>query len=133
MERTPFKPPYEEAMEALDRLEAKHYVAKGMIREYAFELSEIAKRYIKRRFEVQAAEFTTEELLDWAKRSPLQPAERKTAEWFFSTTDPVKFAKWLPDNDTVYRFGADIRSFVEKTRPQASQAGQKTQEGTHAS
>ncbi len=131
--RTPPKPPYEEAMEALDRLEAKHYVAQGMIREYVFELSEIAKRYIERRFEVQAAEFTTEELLEWAKRSPLQPAERKTAEWFFSTTDPVKFAKWLPDNDTVYRFGADIRTFVEKTRPQAPQEAQKVQGGSHAS
>ena len=84
MDQTYAKPPYEEAIEALDRLEAKQYVAKGMIRDYVFELSEIAKRYIERRFEVQAAEFTTEELADWTKRSPLQLAERKTAEWFFS-------------------------------------------------
>lgn len=121
----PPKPPYDEAMEALDRLEVKQYIAKGMIREYAFELSEIVKRYIERRFEVNAAEFTTEEMLDWIKLSPLAPDDRKSIEWFFSTTDPVKFAKWLPDNDTVYRFGPGMRSFVEKTRPQAAQPGKK--------
>jgi hypothetical protein len=116
----PPKPPYEEAMEALAVLEAKQYIAKGMIREYAFELSEIVKRYIERRFDVNAAEFTTEEMLDWIKLSPLDPDCRKSAEWFFSTTDPVKFAKWLPDNDTVNRFGPGMRSFIEKTRPQVA-------------
>jgi hypothetical protein len=116
----PPKPPYEEALEALGLLEAKNYVAKGMIREYVFELSEIIKRYLERRFAVQIAEFTTQEILDWVKASPLGLAERKTVDWFFSTTDPVKFAKWLPDNDTVSRFGADMRAFVEKTKPAAT-------------
>jgi hypothetical protein len=116
----PPKPPYDEAMEALATLEAKQYIAKGMIREYAFELSEIVKRYLERRFDVHAAEFTTEEMLDWIKLSPLDPDCRKSVEWFFSTTDPVKFAKWLPDNDTVNRFGPGMRSFIEKTRPQSA-------------
>jgi hypothetical protein len=118
-------PPYEEAIEALAALEAKQYIAKGMIREYAFELSEIVKRYLERRFDVNAAEFTTEEMLDWIKLSPLDPDCRKSAEWFFSTTDPVKFAKWLPDNDTVNRFGPAMRDFVEKTRPQPAHVDNK--------
>jgi hypothetical protein len=121
----PLKPPYDEAMEALAALEAKQYLAKGMIREYAFELSEIVKRYIERRFDVNAAEFTTEEMLDWIKTSPLDPDCRKSIEWFFSTTDPVKFAKWLPDNDTAYRFGPGMRSFIEKTRPTVEPPGKK--------
>jgi hypothetical protein len=113
----PCKPPYEEAIEALTLLDAKNYVAKGMIREYAFELSEIVKRYIERRFEINAAEFTTYEMLEWVKRSSLGPADRKVLDWFFSTTDPVKFAKWLPDNDTANRFGPEARGFVERTKP----------------
>ncbi len=113
----PRKPPYEEAIAALALLEAKNYPAKGMIREYAFELSEIVKRYIERRFDVNAAEFTTYEMLEWVKRSPLEPADRKVLDWFFSTTDPVKFAKWLPDNDTANRFGPEARAFLERTRP----------------
>jgi hypothetical protein len=113
----PPKPPYEEAIDALARLDEKQYLMKGMVREYVFELSDIFKRYIERRFEVNAAEFTTEEMLDWIKRSKLESADRKIAEWFFSATDPVKFAKMLPDNDTIERFGADVRRFLEQTRP----------------
>jgi hypothetical protein len=119
-------------MEALAALEVKQYIARGMIREYAFELSEIVKRYIERRFDVNAAEFTTEEMLDWIKVSPLDPDCRKSTEWFFSTTDPVKFAKWLPDNDTVNRFGPGMRSFIEKTRPQSALPEKKEAESSAA-
>lgn len=121
----PPKPPYEEAIEALRLLEAKQYIAKGMIREYVFELSDIIKRYIERRFDINAAEFTTEEMLDWIRISPLDPSMRRALEWFFSTADPVKFAKWTPDSDTVYRFGADMRAFVEQTKPRELRPGEK--------
>jgi hypothetical protein len=113
----PPKPPYEEAMEALRLLEEKQYIAKGMIREYAFELSDIVKRYIERRFQVTAAEFTTEEMLLWIRIAPLEPKEKKILEWFFNETDPIKFAKLLPDNDTLYRFGSEIKAFLEATKP----------------
>ena len=127
----PPKPPYEEAMEALSLLDGKRYLLKGMIREYVFELSDIFKRYIERRFGTNAAEFTTEEMLDWIKRSALQPAERKIAEWFFSAADPVKFAKWLPDGETLDRFGKDVRQFIEQTRPRPETWPQSV-ETTHA-
>jgi hypothetical protein len=127
----PSKPPYEEAMEALSLLDAKHYLSKGMVREYVFELSDIFKRYIERRFGTNAAEFTTEEMLDWTKRSALQATERKIAEWFFSAADPVKFAKWLPDVNTLDRFGKEVRQFVEQTHPRPETAP-KPMEGAHA-
>jgi hypothetical protein len=129
----PPKPPYEEAMEALRALEEKQYISKGMIREYVFGLSDIVKRYIERRFSVNAAEFTTGEMLDWIQISPLEPSQRKACEWFFSTADPVKFAKWTPDTDTVRRFGADMRSFIEQTRPRTALAGKVQPEAGHAS
>jgi hypothetical protein len=128
----PPKPPYEEAIEALRLLEAKQYIVKGMIREYVFELSDIIKRYIERRFGTNAAEFTTEEMLDWIRISPLDPAMRRALEWFFSTADPVKFAKWTPDSDTTERFGVDMRTFVEQTKPMQPQTGKKQPEAGHA-
>jgi hypothetical protein len=129
----PPKPPYEEAIEALRALEEKQYISKGMIREYVFGLSDIVKRYIERRYAINAAEFTTEEMLDWIQISPLEPSQRKACEWFFSTADPVKFAKWTPDTDTVRRFGADMRAFIEQTRPAPAQAGKVQPEAGHAS
>ena len=128
----PPKPPYEEAVEALRQLEAKQYLAKGMIREYVFELSDIIKRYIERRFLISAAEFTTEEMLEWIRVSPLEPSQRRSLEWFFSTADPVKFAKWMPDSDTSERFGVDMRAFVEQTKPVDPPAGKKQPEAGNA-
>jgi hypothetical protein len=116
-EIVPLLPPYEEAMNSLRLLEAKQYLSKLMIREHVFELSDILKRYLERRFDVNAAEFTTEEMLAWIMRSPLEPDDKKSGEWFFSTTDPVKFAKWQPENDTLHRFGAEVRQIIERTRP----------------
>jgi hypothetical protein len=126
----PPKPPFEEAIEALRLLEEKGFLSKGMIREHVFGLSDILKRYIERRFDVNAAEFTTEEMLEWIMASPLQPADKKIAEWFFSTTDPVKFAKMHPDIDTLRRFGHEVRQFLEQTRPGAQTQGEK--DGPHA-
>jgi hypothetical protein len=116
----PPKPPYEEALEALTALEAKQYLQKGMVREYVFELSEILKRYMERRFGVNAAEFTTEEMLAWLGISQIDKEQKNSAEWFFRAADPVKFAKFLPDRDTIGRFGAEARGIIEATKPPSS-------------
>jgi hypothetical protein len=114
---SPPKPPYEEAIEALAALDAKQYLLKGLVREYVFELSDILKRYIERRFTINAAEFTTEEILAWLGISPLEKGRRNAMEWFFRATDPVKFAKQTPDQDTIVRFGTEARAFFEATKP----------------
>jgi hypothetical protein len=113
----PPRPPYEEAADSLDALDAKQYLLKGMVREYVFELSEILKRYIERRFYVNAAEFTTEEMLAWLGISPLDKERKNSMEWFFRAADPVKFARFLPERDTVGRFGPEVRGFIEATKP----------------
>jgi hypothetical protein len=126
----PPKPPYEEALEALTALEAKQYLQKGMIREYVFELSEILKRYIERRFGINAAEFTTEEMLAWLGISQIDKEQKNSLEWFFRAADPVKFAKFLPDRDIISRFGSEARGIIEATKPpsSASAAPQKQPE-----
>ena len=113
----PLKPPYEEAMDALTALEAKNYYQQGMIREYVFELSELLKHYIGRRYCINASEFTTEEMLEWIRTSECILNRALLPTGFFETTDPIKFARWLPDNVTFLRFGADIRAFLELTKP----------------
>jgi hypothetical protein len=37
---------------------------------------------------------------------------------FFRTTDPIKFAKFTPDDKTVERFGKEVADFLELTKPQ---------------
>lgn len=117
----PPKPPYDEAIEALGKLQNKNLLTKGLIREYVFELSEILKRYIDRRFDSNAADFTTEEMLQWLKTIPFKADLCKIAEWFFNTTHPVKFAKMIPDNTTVKQLYDETHLFIEKTRPSSNQ------------
>jgi hypothetical protein len=121
----PPKPPYEEAIDALRELEAKKYLEKGLIKEYVFELSEIFKRYIARRFEINAEEFTTEEMICWVDGSVLGKKQRSSVEWFFRNTDPVKFARLIPDQQTLSRFLEEVKEFLESTKPILPEAGSK--------
>jgi hypothetical protein len=59
-----------------------------LIREYVFELSDIFKRYIGRRFEINAEEFTTEEVIAWLGVSVLETKTRIATEWFFQDYRP---------------------------------------------
>ena len=110
-------PPYEEAIDALVTLGARKYLERGLIREYVFELSEIFKRYIGRRFECNGVEFTTEEMISWSGATALPKKQRTAIEWFFRATDPVKFARLIPDFATIERFDREVRDFLEATRP----------------
>ncbi|NLL12648.1 MAG: hypothetical protein GX267_04520 [Fibrobacter sp.] len=123
----PPKPAYEEAIEALGILHGKRYLQQGLIREYVFELSEIFKRYIGRRFGVNAEEYTAEELIAWLGVSGLEMKIRHPVEWFFRTTDLVKFAKFTPDDATVERFGKEVMNFLEVTKPQLSEINDSLQ------
>jgi hypothetical protein len=110
-------PPYEEAIDALNALGVKKYLQRGLIREYVFELSEIFKRYIGRRFMCSASDFTTEEMIAWSGAADLPKALKTPIDWFFRATDPVKFARLIPDSDTIERFTTEVRDFLEATRP----------------
>lgn len=113
----PKLPPYEEAIAALKELERKKYLERGLIREYVFEISEILKRYIERRFNVNASEFTTEEMVAWLGISDLEKPTRDSVEWFFRTSDPIKFARYIPEEPTLDRFTKTTYDFINATRP----------------
>jgi hypothetical protein len=114
----PPKPPYDEAIQALEALERKGLPSRGMVREHVFELSEILKRYASRRYMVNVTDYTTEEILEWAETAPFGEQPREAFRWFFETSHPVKFARLVPPPDTTDRFMIAVRGFVDATRPQ---------------
>ena len=125
-------PPYEEAIEALSSLGLKKYLQRGLVREYVFELSEIFKRYIGRRFECNAVEYTTEEMIAWTGAMALDKKLRGTIDWFFRTTDPVKFARLIPDSATIDRFEQEVKTFLEATKPVIENSGTSPQENVES-
>lgn len=116
----PLLPPYEEAINAINKLERQKYLQRGLIREYVFDLSEILKRYIERRFETNASEFTTEEVVTWLGVSGLDTKLKQSVEWFFRTSDPVKFARVIPPQETIDKFMSETMNFLNATRPVAA-------------
>jgi len=124
----PPPPPYDEAVAALRNLEHKNLLRQGKIREYVFELSEILKRYIGRRFSCNAQEYTTEEILRWIRHAPLDKGAKTKIDWFFRASDPVKFARLIPDSETVERFYKEAWAFLDMTRPSLEPADTDTTE-----
>jgi len=113
----PLLPPYDEAMGAIDALDGKKYLERGMVREYVFELSEIFKRYIGRRYDTIAPELTTEEITAWLEFADISREMRMCAERFFRSSDQVKFAKWVPDRSCIDGYMKDVMMFIEATKP----------------
>ncbi len=124
----PLPPPYEEAMESLRELELRNLVRQGQVQQHVFCLSEILKRYIERRFAVNAQEFTTEEIMLWLRASAVPREVRLYAEKFFADSDPVKYAKWLPEDSTLHGMSKQVRSFVSETRPRSESQAAATPE-----
>ena len=59
----PWVPPWIEAIVAIENIPIKEWLEKGLVKKYYYALSEILKQYIERRFEFNAAEQTTTEII----------------------------------------------------------------------
>ena len=108
-------PPWEEALSALERMPWRDWLAEGQVKRFYYALSEILKRYLERRFEFDAAEQTTTELLASlrAQRLPI----RDDVARFFARCDLVKYAKTVPPPDEAEREIDLIRDLVVRTKP----------------
>ncbi|MDE6715055.1 MAG: cell wall anchor protein, partial [Muribaculaceae bacterium] len=65
----PLLPPYEEAIDALGTLKAAKLWQAGQDKEYYTRLTDILRRYIDRRFGINAVEMTTTQIIDTLKRN----------------------------------------------------------------
>lgn len=113
----PVLPPFEEAMEALSMLEKGGMPQDGEARGFAFRLSAIGRRYITRRFHVDALESTTEEFLSKLPSLPITPAQRESLESLAGNLDIVKFATGRMSPEEARHALERQREFVAQTRP----------------
>lgn len=114
---TPPIPPWEEAIAAIAALDASDLLGTGRTREYVFTLSDILKRYLGRRFETNAAEWTTDELVDWIRSSNLPSAATAASEAFLTESHLVKFAKVVPDAIAAKALREKTLAAIEQTKP----------------
>ena len=89
----PQRPLLERTREALEALRAEGLLAKGMVREYHFRLSEIVRGYLGERFGFEALECTSGELVGEVERLDPPGLEPLALHRFVDQCDVAKFAR----------------------------------------
>jgi Domain of unknown function (DUF4381)/BatD DUF11 like domain len=113
----PAAPPYEEAMAALRQVNAVALLRQNKARELCFDLSHILRRYVSRRFAIDALESTSSEFIELMATLPLAHAQKPFAPRFCEITDPVKFASAALLESEAGQLIDEMRRFIEATRP----------------
>ena len=114
-------PPHEWAFAELQRLAADKLVEQSRFQEFYFRLTDIARRYIERRFSIMAPEQTTEEFLRATRADPILTSDHKDLLGrFLRAADMVKFARHEPTGEEADAAFAAGRGFVEQTAPVAT-------------
>lgn len=115
--KKPEPTPYEEAMSNLRHLKSQGLWEQGMEKEYFTDLTEILRRYLYRRFNINAMEMTSREILRSLAKNPETKDKRSYFRNILDMADFVKFAKVRPlPDDNIASYDNAVR-FVEETKP----------------
>ena len=111
----PDEPPVPAETEAYRLFDA--LAAEGNLnpKQFYFALSAILRRYIERRYEIPAAEMTTEELLPNVDRLPLNGELAQPLKDFCRRADPIKYAGAGAVQDRMAKDLSFARDFVRQT------------------
>jgi len=111
----PLPPPWEEAINAINRIPVEEWLTNNLIKRYYYTISEILKRYLERRFLFPAVEQTTTELIRTMKQN--KTPERDGFVNFFTSSDMVKYAKFVPPRDEMVGMIDNVKDLINKTKP----------------
>ncbi len=111
------KPPHERVKIEIQRLKNKGYLEEKNYKDFYSELSDILRRYLERRFGIEALEKTSSEIkLELEKKAFEKDLIRGILE-VLSESDLVKFAKLTPDHALAGKLELGILTIVEATTP----------------
>lgn len=116
-------PPYEMAMQRLEKLDAKQLWQQDKIKLYYIELTDIVRTYIERELHIPALESTTDELIetitDFNKISTLNLPKKtiKNLQKLLQEADLVKFAKHKPVTSEIEGHREDTESIINNLKP----------------
>ncbi|MEW5802393.1 MAG: BatD family protein [bacterium] len=87
------------------------------VREFHFQMSEIIRQYLSRRYRINALEATTEELRREIENQPIPSRHQVMISDFLSGCDLVKFARYTPDSEETQELYQMAFQIVDTTRP----------------
>ena len=110
---------HEIAYEELETLRQKQLWQSQQFKSYYTELTEILRRYISNRYDIDAMELTSDEVMtEFRQNKELRDKkeEIKLLADVLQLADLVKFAKWQPLPDECERSFYQVTQFIDKTK-----------------
>jgi hypothetical protein len=111
------KPPHVRAHIEIERLKDKGFLEERKYKEFYSGLSDVLRRYLERRYGVEALDRTTSELEAELADLSLDPAVREEIHEVLTQADLVKFAKFAPPPELAPRLEREIEDVAERTKP----------------
>lgn len=122
-------PPHIIALQALEALMKKGLLEKDECNPFYTELSMILRTYLEGRFQLNAPDETTEEIVEEMSASPeLDGAQRNILQEFMRQADMVKFAKGHPDRTTMEAAFDTTKKFINETKQPSELAAKEHRE-----
>ncbi len=112
------KPPHERVKIEMERLKDQGYLEEKNYKAFYSELSDILRRYLERRFQVEALESTSAELVEAIKNISFEKEVLEEVREILTESDLVKFAKSVPSYELAGRLEALLLDAAERTKPQ---------------
>ncbi len=109
--------PYTEAMSALESLRQRRLAESGHEKEFYTELVDILRRYLDRRYGINAMEMTSTQIVDTLRRLPDTRDNHLRIKQILKIADFVKFARVRPMPDDNIKTFNNVTNFVEETKP----------------
>jgi hypothetical protein len=112
----PSLPPHEQAIRELDRIKQQKLWQQGRNKEYYTLLTDTLRKYIVSRFDINAMEMTSGEILAIIRRENEADSVYENLKQILQLADFVKFAKMnpLPDENDLSMMNAYL--FVNQTK-----------------
>jgi hypothetical protein len=111
------KPAHEVAYMELEKLRNSNLLMQGQIKEFYYELSYILRKYIGNRYNIYAANQTSEEFfLLLLESNPFDKSSEEILHEFSDFADTVKYSLYRPDGKAAERSYNTAKSFVEDTK-----------------
>jgi hypothetical protein len=111
------RPPHEVAYELLEGLSKEDLIAKGLIREYYYRITDVVRHYIEDRFGLLAPERTTEEFLtEMSHTNQLNDAHKRLIQEFLERCDMVKYARYGPSKTEIQETYDAAKRLIDETR-----------------
>jgi hypothetical protein len=107
--------PAEAAFEELARIEALGLIEKGLVKHFYTLVSEVLRRYIERKYGVLAMELPTSFIMRAITGRGLMTACGERVREVLEECDLVKFARYIPPDETTMGLLSAVRNIVRET------------------